>query len=46
MKQRTEVLSKIRENLLSRKTEMAIELSRSSHDKVSDGQVQDSGDEL
>ena len=45
MKQRTEVLSKIRENLLSRKTEMAIELSRSSHDKVSDGQVQDSGDE-
>jgi DnaK suppressor protein len=45
VKQRNETLSKIKERLLSRKSEMAADLSRISQEKVSDGQVQDSGDE-
>jgi DnaK suppressor protein len=45
VKQRAEFLQKIRTTLLSRKSEMAGQLSRLAHEKVSDGQVQDSGDE-
>lgn len=45
MKQRSTLLEKIREQLLIRQAEMASDLSRSASEKVSDGQVQDSGDE-
>ncbi len=45
MKQRIEVLEKIKNNLLARKDEMNNQLAIHSHEKVSDGQVQDSGDE-
>ncbi len=45
MKQRLDVLNKIKEQLLTRQSEMAMGLSRAASEKVSDGQVQDSGDE-
>lgn len=45
MKQRAEVLTKIKHSLLTRKADMIDQLSKHSHEKVSDGQVQDSGDE-
>ncbi|MBS1988422.1 TraR/DksA family transcriptional regulator [Candidatus Dependentiae bacterium] len=45
MKQRVEVLTKIKQGLLTRKAEMTDQLTQHSHEKVSDGQVQDSGDE-
>ena len=45
MKQRVELLEKVKHKLLSRREEMLQELSALSNEKVSDGQVQDSGDE-
>lgn len=45
MKQRAEVLTKIKDKLLLRKADITKQLTEHSHDKVSDGQVQDSGDE-
>ncbi len=45
MKQRSSLLNKIKDQLLARQAEMASDLSRSASEKVSDGQVQDSGDE-
>ncbi|MBM3887044.1 TraR/DksA family transcriptional regulator [Candidatus Dependentiae bacterium] len=45
MKQRSDLLNKIKDQLLARRIEMASDLSRSAAEKVSDGQVQDSGDE-
>lgn len=45
MKQRSELLQKIKDQLLIRQAEMASGLSKLSSEKVSDGQVQDSGDE-
>ena len=45
MKQRADFLEKVKRKLLERKDEMTMELLELSHEKVSDGQVQDSGDE-
>lgn len=45
MKQRSDLLTKIKDQLLARQIDMASGLSKSASEKVSDGQVQDSGDE-
>lgn len=45
MKQRAEFLKRMKQGLIDRKTEMANALSNLTNDKVSDGQVQDTGDE-
>lgn len=45
MKQRAEFLKRIKNLLENRKLEMSSQLSKLSQEKVSDGQVQDSGDE-
>jgi DnaK suppressor protein len=45
MKQRAEFLDKIKSKLLERRAEMMSELEHLSHEKVSDGQVQDTADE-
>ncbi len=45
MKQRKSFLEKVKDKLLERRAQMMKELSSSSSEKVSDGQVQDSGDE-
>ncbi len=45
MKIRNDFLIKIKEKLVDRKEEMMQLLTESSQDKVSDGQVQDAGDE-
>lgn len=45
MKLRAEFIQKIRQLLTKRKNEMSSQLLDLSHEKVSDGQVQDSGDE-
>ncbi len=45
MKQRAIVLEKIKQNLTTRKADMTNQLTKHSSEKVSDGQVQDSGDE-
>lgn len=45
MKQRSDLLEKIKDQLLARQADMASGLSKSASEKVSDGQVQDSGDE-
>ena len=45
MKERHDALEKIRENLLTRQSEMMNQMVQHSQEKVSDGQVQDSGDE-
>jgi len=45
VKQRTTFLERIKQNLAKKREEMTSELSRLSADKVSDGQVQDTGDE-
>ncbi|MCB9493020.1 MAG: TraR/DksA family transcriptional regulator [Epsilonproteobacteria bacterium] len=45
MKQRAQFLEKIKHTLLERKSEMLAHLNEQANDKVSDGQVQDTGDE-
>lgn len=45
MKQRAVFLERIQQNLIKKRDEMTNELSRMAADKVSDGQVQDTGDE-
>jgi len=45
VKQRLEFIQRIKKNLLGRKADMSDQLSKLSHEKVSDGQVQDSADE-
>lgn len=45
MKARGDFLNKLKDKLEARKEEMMTLLTESSQDKVSDGQVQDSGDE-
>ncbi len=45
MKQRKEFLDSIKKKLLERRAEMTKDLSTLSTEKVSDGQVQDTGDE-
>ena len=45
MKKRIEFIDSIKENLLTKRDEMIQELNELSHDKVSDDQVKDSGDE-
>ena len=45
MKQRAEFLKNVRKKLLERRDEMTKELTSLSHEKVSDGQVKESGDE-
>ena len=45
MKLRVEFIQKIKQSLAKRKSEMSLQLLDLSHEKVSDGQVQDSGDE-
>lgn len=45
MKLRAEFIKKIKDLLIQRKNEMNAQLQNLSHEKVSDGQVQDSGDE-
>jgi len=45
VKQRAKFLNTIKEKLLQRKDEMTQMLSKSTHEKVSDGQVQDTADE-
>lgn len=45
MKNRMAFIEAMKKNLLQRRSEMVGTLTNQSHDKVSDGQVQDSGDE-
>ena len=45
MKQRADFLKKVKNKLLKRRDEMMKELKELSHEKVSDEQVKDSGDE-
>jgi len=45
VKQREALLDKIKQNLLRRKIEMTNQITMHSHEKVSDGQVQDTADE-
>ena len=45
MKERDDFLGSLEQKLTIRKEEMTVLLTESSQDKVSDGQVQDSGDE-
>ena len=45
MRQRVEFVDKIKQTLLRRKQEMNSSLSMQSHEKISDGVVQDSADE-
>ncbi|KKQ12082.1 MAG: TraR/DksA family transcriptional regulator [Candidatus Babeliales bacterium] len=45
MKNRAQFIEMMKKNLLQRRSEMAGRLSNQSQEKVSDGQVQDSGDE-
>lgn len=45
MKQRLDFLQRIQSVLVQRKNDIVTQLTRLSHEKVSDGQVQDSGDE-
>jgi len=45
VKERKTLLDKIKQNLLRRKLEMNNQLTMHSHEKVSDGQVQDTADE-
>ena len=45
MKQRESFLRKVQKKLLTRRAEMTRELVEMANEKVSDGQVQDSGDE-
>lgn len=45
MKQRLKLLNTIKEKLVQRKAEMTSLLSSTSHEKISDGKGQDSGDE-
>jgi len=45
VKQRSDLLEKVKKKMLKRREEMLQELSALSSEKVSDGQVQDSGDE-
>ena len=45
MKQRAQLLEKVKSKLLKRRDEMMNELTAISKERVSDGQVQDSGDE-
>jgi DnaK suppressor protein len=45
VKQRKELLERVRKKLLDRRSEMTKDLSSLSNEKVSDGQVQDTGDE-
>lgn len=45
MKQRQEFLEKVKHKLFERRSEMVQDLDQLAHESVSDGQVQDSGDE-
>lgn len=45
MKQRKELLERVRKKLIERRNEMTKDLTTLSNEKVSDGQVQDTGDE-
>lgn len=45
MKQRDDFIEKVKKNLESRKIEMNCQLTQQSHEKLSDGVVQDSADE-
>lgn len=45
MKQRSKFLDKIKEKLLERKADMTNMLTESTHEQVTDGTIQDSGDE-
>ena len=45
MKNRATFIEAMKKNLIYRRSEMAGKLSKQSQEKVSDGQVQDSGDE-
>lgn len=45
VKNRAEFIETMKNNLIQRRSEMAGRLSNQSQEKVSDGQVQDSGDE-
>ncbi len=45
MKQRVQLLERVKKKLFKRRKEMMEQLETVSHDKVSDGQVKDSGDE-
>jgi DnaK suppressor protein len=45
MKQRADFIDKIKQNLLQRKHDMNTMLSTQSHEKITDGVVQDSADE-
>lgn len=46
MKQRAEFIERIKKALLKRKVEMDKQLASQSHEKLTDGVVQDSGDEV
>jgi RNA polymerase-binding transcription factor DksA len=46
VKQRADFIAKIKQNLLSRKHEMDSQLAMQSHEKLTDGVVQDSADEV
>ena len=45
MKQRLEVLDKIKKGLITKKLILTNQISSQSHEKVTDGQIQDTGDE-
>jgi DnaK suppressor protein len=45
MKQRAEFIDKVKQNLLQRKQDMNTVLTSQSHEKITDGMVQDSADE-
>lgn len=45
MKERHDALEQIKESLLARQSEMTSQMTQQTQEKVSDGQVQDSGDE-
>ena len=46
VKQRAEFIERIKINLLNRKTDMDRQLASQSHEKLTDGVVQDSADEV
>ncbi|MFA6263345.1 MAG: TraR/DksA family transcriptional regulator [Candidatus Babeliales bacterium] len=46
MKQRAELIERIKKTLLKRKDDIETQLSRQTHEKVTDGVVQDTADEV
>jgi len=46
VKQRAELIAKIKNNLLKRKNDIESQLSKQTHEKLTDGVVQDTADEV